>query len=200
MKVLFATTNAAKVASVARVLGSRGITVERIDVELPELQADDAEGVALGKIRAALASLSVPVMVVDSAFHIDALGGFPGPYVKHVTAKIGIAGYLDLLSRHPDPGSRGCAFVDAVAYADPMLPAPLVFVRRERGTVADSPRGDPAGHKSPMATLFIPEGCGKTIAEMAPEELHAYRTRPTTEKVYHDLASAILHGQTSFEE
>ncbi|HSD12560.1 MAG TPA: non-canonical purine NTP pyrophosphatase [Patescibacteria group bacterium] len=200
MKIFFATTNAAKVTSVARVLGAYGIAVERVDLELPELQAEEASGVALGKVRAALDALRAPVMVIDSAFHIDALGGFPGPYVKHVTKKIGIRGYLDLLARHPDPAVRGCSFTDAVALAHPMLPAPLTFVRVERGRVADAPRGDPAGHKSPMATLFIPDGCDKTIAEMPPDEFHAYRTRPGTERVYHDLASAILHSQGSFEE
>lgn len=199
MKVFFATTNAAKVASVARVLGAYGIEVERVDLELPELQADTAEAIATGKVRAALSALRERVMVVDSAFVIDALKGFPGPYVKHVTAKIGVDGYLDLLARHPHPASRGCAFVDAVALADPTIPAPLVFVRRERGTLATERRGDPAGHKSPVATLFVPEGCDKTIAEMAPDELLAYRSRPSTEKVYHELASALLQSQ-SFEE
>lgn len=199
MKIFFATSNAAKVASVARVLAAHGIEVERVDVELPELQADTAEEIALGKVRAALSVLRERVMVIDSAFHIDALKGFPGPYVKHVTAKLGVEGYLDLLARHPAPEARGCAFVDAVALADPSMPAPLVFVRRERGTVAPERRGDPAGHKSPVATLFVPEGCEKTIAEMAPDELLAYRSRPSTEKVYHELASALLQGQ-SFEE
>ncbi|MEY4744924.1 MAG: hypothetical protein RL272_869 [Candidatus Parcubacteria bacterium] len=200
MKIFFATSNAAKVTSVARVLGSYGIAVERVDVELPELQADEASGVALGKVRAAMDVLRAPVMVVDSAFHIDALRGFPGPYVKHVTAKLGTQGYLDLLARHADPSARGCAFKDAIAFADPALPAPLVFERVERGRVSDAPRGDPAGHKSKTAMLFIPDGCDKTIAEMAPEEFHAYRTRPGTERVYHDLASAILHMHASFEE
>ncbi|HTM68673.1 MAG TPA: non-canonical purine NTP pyrophosphatase [Candidatus Binatia bacterium] len=199
MKLFFATTNAAKVTSVARVLGGYGIGVERVDLDLPELQADTAEEIATGKVRAALSALRERVIVVDSAFHIDALGGFPGPYVKHVTAKLGVDGYLDLLARHQDPAARGCAFVDAVALADPSLPAPLVFVRRERGTIAPERRGDPVGHKSPVATLFVPEGCEKTIAEMAPDELLAYRSRPSTEKVYHDLAAALTGGQ-SFEE
>ncbi len=200
MKVLFATTNAAKVTSVARVLGAYGIAVERVDLDLPELQADAAQDIALGKVRAALTILGAPVMVVDSAFHIDALGGFPGPYVKHVTAKIGTQGYLDLLARHPDASARACAFVDAVAYANPILPVPLTFVRRETGIVAPASRGDPKGHKSPMAALFIPDGCGKTIAEMTAEELLAYRSRPETELAYRNLASAILHSTTSFEE
>lgn len=199
MKLFFATTNAAKVTSVARVLGGYGISVERVDLDLPELQADTAEAIATGKVRAALSALRERVIVIDSAFHIDALRGFPGPYVKHVTAKLGVEGYLDLMARHPDPAMRGCSFVDAVALADPSMPAPLVFVRREPGTIASERRGNPAGHKSPVATLFVPEGCEKTIAEMAPEELLAYRSRPSTEKVYHDLASALVHGQ-SFEE
>ena len=43
MKIHFVTSNAAKLASVARVLGSYGIEVARADADLPELQADTAE-------------------------------------------------------------------------------------------------------------------------------------------------------------
>jgi non-canonical purine NTP pyrophosphatase (RdgB/HAM1 family) len=196
MKLLFATTNAAKLASVSRVLGSYGITVERRDIELPELQGESAAEIAAGKATAAYAYVNAPVMVIDSALHIDALGGFPGPNVKWATRQIGIIGYLDLLARHAD---RSCRFEDAIAYLDAMRTSPLILVRSERGTIAPEPRGNPAGHKSPMATLFIPDGCDKTIAEMSPEEYHAYRTRPETERVYRDFAGTLTGTPTSFE-
>lgn len=196
MKLHFVTTNAAKVASVARVLGGYGITVERRDLELPELQGETAAEVAAGKVAAAFAYVNAPVMVIDSALHFDALGGFPGTYVKWATRQIGIEGYLDLLARHEN---RSCRFVDAIAHLDATLSSPRIIVREERGTIALAPRGDPAGHKSPMATLFIPEGCDRTIAEMTPAEFHAYRTRPETERFYHEFAGQLTGTPTSFE-
>lgn len=187
MKIFFATTNAAKVASVARVLGAYGIEVVRADVDLPELQAETAAAVAAPKANAAYAAVRAPVIVIDSALHIDALGGFPGTYVKWATKQLGVQGYLDLLARHPAPGSRGCAFVDALAYMDARTPTPQVFVREERGRIALAPEGDASAHKSPMASVFVPEGCDKAIAAMTSEEFTAYRTRPSTEGFYHQL-------------
>lgn len=196
MKIVFVTTNAGKVASVARVLGGYGIAVERRDIDLPELQGETAAEVAAGKVSAAYAFMNAPVMVIDSALHLDALGGFPGTYVKWATRQVGIRGYLDLLARHAD---RSCRFVDAIAYLDATLASPRILVREERGTIALAPRGDPAGHKSAMATLFIPDGCDKTIAEMTPEEFQTYRTRPETERVYHEFAGQLTGSPTSFE-
>lgn len=198
MKIFFATSNAAKVTSVARVLGSYGIEVGRADIDLPELQAETAKAVAAPKAIAAFAAIKAPVIVVDSALHIDALGGFPGTYVKWATKQLGLQGYLDLLARHASPEARTCRFVDALAYMDGMWEQPQIFVREERGRIALAPAGDPAGHKSPTATVFIPEGCDKTIAEMSAEEFTAYRTRPSTEGFYRELAGWLTGTVTGF--
>lgn len=190
MKVFFATSNAAKLTSVARVLGADGIEVERLDIELPELQGEDAKEIAEGKVRAAFtATNGASVMVMDSALHIRALRGFPGTNVKWATKQIGVTGYLDLLARHVSPASRECVFVDVLAYLDRRMDAPRFFIREEQGSIATAERGTmSAAHKSPVATVFVPRGETKTLAEMSPEEFSAYRSRPEMERHYKAFA------------
>lgn len=199
LRLQFATSNAAKVSSVARVLGGYGIEVIRLDVDLPELQAESAEEIAVGKVRAAYAIAKAPVMVIDSAFHIDVLRGFPSTNVKWATKQIGIRGYLDLLWCYPD-AARACTFVDALAYMDEWHPQPLVLTRRERGRLAETERGTlrPA-FKSPLATVFIPDGETKTLAEMSEDELSTYRSKPHMERHLRTLVGCITGAPQSFE-
>ena len=199
LKLFFATSNAAKVTSVARVLGGYGIEVVRLDVDLPELQAESAMEIAVGKVRAAYAIAKSPVMVIDSGFHIDVLGGFPGTNVKWTNKQIGIRGYLDLLWCYPG-AARACAIIDAVAFMDSFHSQPLVLTRRERGRVAESARGTPrSAFKSVLATVFIPEGESKTLAEMSDEELAAYRSKPHMEAHLRALAGTLTGSPQSFE-
>ena len=201
LKLFFATSNAAKVTSVARVLGGRGIEVVRLDVDLPELQAESAAEIAVGKARAAYEVTKAPVIVIDSAFHIASLGGFPGTYVKWATQQIGVSGYLDLLARYTADSARACTFVDALAYMDASHAKPLVLLRNEHGRVAKEPLGTlrPA-FKSPLATVFIPDGESKTLAEMTDEELAAYRSRSRMEHHLQTLADILTCTPQSFEE
>jgi XTP/dITP diphosphohydrolase len=195
IKVFFATTNPGKVTSVQRVLSQYGIEVERRDIDLPELQGETASDVIVGKIRAAYERVEAPVMAIDSALHIDALNGWPGTDAKHATKRLGWEGYLALLRPIPcfrPDRPRTCRFEDAIGYMDASMDAPRVFLRKEPGCLADFPIGDWSGHKSPLAALFIPQGCDKTLAEMTKEEFLEYRLRPETEQVYHDLAKYIL--------
>lgn len=185
MKLFFATTNAAKLTSVARVLGTYGIDIERVDLDLPELQAESVIEVAKGKVRSAFGTLTAPVMVNDAGFCIHALGGFPGTNVKWTTKQIGVQGYLDLLARYPEP--RSCAMVSAVAYLDQGLDEPQVFFREEPGSVALAARGTVNEHKSALATIFVPDGSKKTLVEMTPEEFAAYRAQPVMERYLHDF-------------
>ncbi|MEY4722562.1 MAG: hypothetical protein RLZZ324_75 [Candidatus Parcubacteria bacterium] len=194
----FVTSNPGKLPSVQRVLRQYGVVLVHRDEDLPELQADAPAEVARRKVCAAYDIVHGPVMVIDSGLCITALGGFPGTNVKHVTKQLGIKGYLKLLDGEAD---RSCTFIDALAYLDDALregarkdvfvPALMIFVRSERGRIAEKPDGDPRGHKSPVATVFIPDGCDKTIAAMSADELAAYRSRKDTERFYHEFGTFL---------
>ena len=197
-KVFFVTTNDSKVVTPARVLARHGISVERVDLETVEIQAASVAEVVAHKARAAFRAINAPVLVNDGSILIDALNGFPGPYVKHVNRMIRIQGYLDLMARYPE-GQRGATVTDAVAYIDPSRPAPAVFIRSKRGTITTQARGTHVQGRMTLSPIFIPEGYDKTYAEMTEEEYDAYRTTTENEKVYEDVAKAILGTQTTFE-
>jgi len=177
MRLLFATTNANKIPGPARALAPFGIEVAQLPLDIPELQAETAEAVAGEKALWARARADEPVIVIDSALHIPALNGFPGPYVKWATKQLGLEGYLRLMSHLPSPEQRTCWFEDALACAVNAAEPPKIFIRRAYGRLATEIRGDDVRQaKSAVWKLFIPLGCGQTLAEMTPEELDRHRS------------------------
>lgn len=187
MKLFFCTTNANKVPGLARALAPFGIEVEQFYLDIPELQAETAPAVAREKARWAFARVGQPVIVVDSAFHVPALNGFPGTNVKWATKQIGLDGYLRLMSHLFGPG-RDCYFEDALACAVSASEEPAIFVRQVHGRLAAAVAG---GHhpeaKSELWRLFMPDGHGKTLAEMTAEELEQHRS--TVRDTYRDFAA-----------
>jgi non-canonical purine NTP pyrophosphatase (RdgB/HAM1 family) len=73
------TGNVDKWREAQRILGR---PLERVALDLPELQAATTREVALEKARAAYAALQRPVIVEDAGLEFAAFGGFPGPFIK----------------------------------------------------------------------------------------------------------------------
>ena len=57
------------------------------------LQAFELSELFIEELGWAQPSLRKPVVVEDSGFVIDALNGFPGPYIKYALATIGAGSY-----------------------------------------------------------------------------------------------------------
>jgi len=102
------------------------------------------------------------VFVEDAGLFIDALNGFPGPYSSYVYRTIGVEGVLKLV----EGKSRGAAFVSVIALYHPGKGV-RVFKGMCRGVIAQHPRGFSGFGFDP---IFIPEGVGKTFAEMREDE------------------------------
>jgi dITPase (EC 3.6.1.-) len=91
------------------------IEVEHVPLDCPEFRHSDVCEIAKGKARFAYETLRRPLIVDDTAFCIDALKGFPGPYAAYVLDTLGNAGILKLMEGVADRNAR---FVTAIAYAD----------------------------------------------------------------------------------
>lgn len=202
MRLSFATTNPIKIDSVMRILKGRGIGIDIVRLDIPEIQADSAQEVAAAKALEAYRNLASPVLVNDFAVHFPALGGFPGTFVKQVTERIGLEGYLRLLHRTdalrglPD---FGCALTSVLAYMDPSMEAaseaPKLFERVTRGVVSPDayrllPR-KPKG-KELVMDIFVPEGETLSLGQMPPERVDRWRKRPMHERHYHELADWLI--------
>lgn len=107
----FFTTNEGKIRSARRCLEPLGIAVHGRSDALHEIQADNIELIARHKAAQAYARAGRPVIVEDSGLFIDALNGFPGPYVKAVMATIGPPGLLRLLDGYQ---RRSCTLTSAL--------------------------------------------------------------------------------------
>lgn len=195
MRVSFATTNPIKVDSVVRVLQGRGIEVEVVKLDVPEIQAETALLVAAEKAREAFRQLAAPVLVNDFAIHFDALGGFPGTFVKQATRQLGLEGYFRLLKTEAGHLSHDCTMMTALAYMDAQLDKPRVFVRATPGLISPEayrtlPRKPK--HEELIMDVFVPEGEVHAIGQMLPAEFDRWRKRPAHEKFYHDLADWLI--------
>lgn len=154
MKLTFVTGNEHKAKEAGMVLGAE---IERVKLELDEIQSLDLRAVVEHKVRQAYARLNAPVIVEDVSFAIRQLNGLPGPFIKWFENGIGSEGLANMLTK-PERGvtyTVGYGFYDGSQffYAEGSL----------EGVVAKEPRGSEGFG---FDTIFIPNGYDKTMSEL----------------------------------
>jgi XTP/dITP diphosphohydrolase len=159
---VFVTSNANKWLEAQRILG---YAIERAELDLDELQAENVSAVALAKARLAYQRLQRPVIVEDAGFELLGLGGFPGPYIKFWEK----LGGLESLCRAADGlGDRRVRAVCALGICSDA--GSEVVEGSVDGLLALHPRGH-SGFG--WDAVFVPKGDGRTFGEMSPEEKDA---------------------------
>jgi len=159
---VFVTSNENKWREAQAILGR---PLERVALELPELQAPRTREVALEKAKAAYALLKRPVIVEDAGLELHALGGFPGPFIKYWEKLGGLASICRAADGLP---SRAVEAVCALVAIDGA--AVHAVEGRCLGTVSDAPRGTTGFG---WDAVFIPEGETRTWAELTQAEKDA---------------------------
>jgi XTP/dITP diphosphohydrolase len=167
VKIAVVTSNVHKAREVAATLEGV-IEVEHIPLECPEFRHDDVGEIARGKAAFAYNALKRPLIVDDTAFYIDALNGFPGPYAAYVLSTLGNQGILKLMEGVKD---RSAHFETAIAYADDR--GIRIFRGRIDGTIV-LPRGTGGFGYDPIFSWN-----GMTLAELPLSEksLISHRAR-----------------------
>ena len=179
--LIFATSNQGKATSLTRHLAEAGVTVNVVarPLELIEPQADTALEVAVSKARQAFAMVSQPVVVDDSAFHIAALGGFPGPYIKYMLSTLGVEGIMAFMKGQED---RSAYFESHLVFIDEYGTEHVFSDAPYRGAIAQ--HVDTYDHPdawSPLWRIFIPEWTDKTISQLTDTERMEH-SRETSDK------------------
>lgn len=179
-KLLVASRNAKKLHELRRVLDAAGVSgVELVGLdEVPEFPEAPETGAtfeenALAKARDGAAATGLPCVADDSGIEVDALNGMPGVLSARWS---GVHGQDDantelLLAQLADVPDerRGAGFVSACALVVPGGSESVV--RGEwRGVIARSPLGENGFGYDPV---FVPEGDGRSAAELSPEEKDA---------------------------
>ncbi len=163
------TSNEAKFREVSLLLEGRGVELDLLRTEYPEIQADRLEDV----VDAALGWLAPiygdELVVDDSGLFVRGLAGFPGVYSSFVYRTLGCGGILRLLEDVPDRGATFQTVLGLRKGGENHL-----FGGKIGGTIAQEPRGSEGFGFDP---IFVPEGSSRTFAQMTPAEKNAVSHR-----------------------
>jgi len=156
---LFVTSNPGKLREARSLLP---VPIENLAVDLDEIQSVSVKEVSLHKLAQARRHVDGPVFVEDVALGFDALGGFPGPFVKWLVASAGGAGVGKIAAGLEQ--STGSAICSIAAWDGEAV---HTFIGECRGILLSEPRGT-AGFG--WDAWFQPEGHTLTYAEMSVDE------------------------------
>lgn len=146
-QLYYATGNESKFSNASKLFKDNGVDLHQLVVKLDEIQSDSSEDIALKKVRQAYIAKQSPLFVNDASWHIPALGGFPGPFMKYITQWFKTEDILNLMK---DKSDRTIVLKDVIAYKDSTQEK--IFVREAQGTLLEAPEGEPNG---PFVTQLI---------------------------------------------
>lgn len=183
LPITIVTGNPGKAKEIGRILRQ---AIEAVELDLPEIQSMDLREVAMAKALVAYGVLKKPVMVDDTGFFIDHLGGLPGPFVTWFMSAVGDQGVVNMLG---DATNRKATVGCCVGYVDAEGKA-HTFLGEAVGQITQTPRGQSAKGLG-FDSIFVPEGADRTFAEMTGEEKDALSHR----RKALELFKAFLEGQ-----
>lgn len=180
-KINFLTTNQGKVASLANRLTPGKYQLVQTKLELPEIQAASASAVCLEKAKEAFKILQQPLIIQDSSFHMLALHGFPGAYIKYIQDSIGLEGILKLMEGVED---RRCYFEGALTYIDKDITKTFV----KKGSIGRLATKIDSTHSQKewgaIWRIFIPSGFDIPLSAISKEELDAKEKNATSDSEF----------------
>lgn len=161
MKLFFATGNQGKIEEMAPKFIEKGHSLEQVKVDVAEIDAFDVEDVARRKVldSSEAANVDGPMIVEDTGFYVEGIGGFPGSQAAYFAETAGVPKLLKLLEGEND---RSAYFKTAIALK--IDDEVHVFTGKIRGKVPQNPCGESHPHL-PYDSYFIPEHGDKTFAE-----------------------------------
>jgi XTP/dITP diphosphohydrolase len=192
-ELVLASANPHKSAEIRSILEAEGVVVLPRPPEVPDVDETGTTLVENARLKAVALRTATGLASVsdDTGLEVDALGGAPGVYSARyagegATYADNRAKLLAELDRNGSPDRRA-RFV-AVAFISFPDGSELHATGEVAGTIATAPRGTGGFGYDP---LFVPdEGDGRTFAEMAPDEKHAFSHRG---RAFRALVSDLRH-------
>ncbi|QAU13758.1 non-canonical purine NTP pyrophosphatase [Halorubrum sp. BOL3-1] len=152
----YVTTNPGKVREAGRYLPDG--SVERLDFDYTEVQADELGPIAARGAREAYRHAGGPVLVDDAGLFVEGLDGFPGPYSAFVEETLGVDRVHEIAS---DLDDRRAAFRCTLGYCDGegFAASPDSIDRGDRDAAAAAgPDGDGSADSADSLPVKLFEG------------------------------------------
>lgn len=143
--------------------------LERVDIDLPEIQEIDAHSIITAKLEAAFEHHSGPFVVEDTSLYLQSLNGLPGPLIKWFMKTIGNDGLVKIAA---SLGSDRATAKTIIGYASARGES-VFFEGAVEGRIVPV-RGSEGFGWDP---IFLPDGYDHTFAEMTPEEKNGLSMR-----------------------
>jgi len=157
-KIIFATGNDNKFYEASAIGNTFDVTLEQKKIDIDEIQHHDSSEITKAKVKDAWTALGAPVIVTDHSWSIPALGGFPGGYMKDITAWLSEDDFLALMVKKED---KRIFLEEVIAYYDGETLK--VFTHKRQGHFVDKPKGKSIPSFSKVVEM---EGEGMTISEV----------------------------------
>lgn len=155
MSLYFITGNESKFAELSSFIPD----LQRLSLDLPELQSLDPKEVIAAKLEAArLLRPDDSFIVEDTSLFFDALNGLPGPFIKWFEKSLSYDGLASLVQ-----GKDAAATATvSIGYLPKGALKPVFFEGSIRGSIVP-PRG-----KSGFGwdVIFVPQGYDETFAQL----------------------------------
>lgn len=172
-ELFFITGNKYKFESAQRSIGSSDFTLTQKELDLPEIQSTKVEEIAAFSAKMAAQNLQVPVVVSDVGYYIEALNGFPGPFIKYINQWLTAEEILLLMSGQKN---RKVVIRESIALCFPGL-EPVIFTEERNCQIAEKAgRADWA----PINEIIIPEGFDRVESEISREEMLSFHQAHTS--------------------
>ncbi|HSW91736.1 MAG TPA: non-canonical purine NTP pyrophosphatase [Candidatus Saccharimonadales bacterium] len=196
-EIIFATGNSGKVASLKRSFAIEGLDISVLQqpLDLIEPQAHTAAEVAAVKANQAYSLLGKPVLVDDSSFHISALGGFPGPYIKFMLETVGVEGIMNFMVGKED---RSAYFMSSLVFIDEKGEAHVFNGQDEKGVIVETidAYNNPNAW-SDLWKIFAPPGYTKTYSQMSDTELRDHRRKDKKNNAYRQFTEWLKENEAT---
>ena len=168
--IFFITGNAHKFQIAQDALAGAGIELIQKELEIPEIQSTSIEEIASFSAKWACDLLKEPVIVSDAGYYIEALNGFPGPFIKYINEWLSAEDILRLMTGKEN---RVVAVKDCLAYCEPGNKL-VLFCGSANGTIAEK-KGSRG--RTSINEIFIPEGYDKVESDIPWDEMKEFWTK-----------------------
>lgn len=150
------------------------ITLDAVDIDLPEIQGIDPEEIVADKVKRAYEVAKKPVVVEDVSAELVKMNGLPGPFIKFFLKAMGSDALYTLAGGEGERAIISCS----IAYYDGEK---LLTVRGDVNGTIVAPRGETSFG---FDATFIPDGQHLTYAEMGIEQKNALSHRSKAIKLF----------------
>jgi non-canonical purine NTP pyrophosphatase (RdgB/HAM1 family) len=159
MKIYFVTGNEKKARETKAIMPN----VERINIDLPEIQSLDPKEVLEAKLKVAHNEMPNKTLVVeDVTYSIDGLKGLPGTLIKWFVQTIGPEGIYDLVK------DKDCRTTVAANLGVIKPSGEMIFVKGE--VIGKTVEPDKLGDGFHFDNIFLPDGYDLRYSEMTKEQ------------------------------